>query len=243
MGRREDARKIIRYGFICLFIVVLAALFFSWRGGAQEKDKNWVAHDRAEPVLRVHILAHDDSPAEQKLKNRIRDELLVLTDHYRHIPSYDELIGTIEKELVPLENLLNDRLKEMDKDHDHRLKVDLREEYFPLRHYGEEIYPPGKYMALIISIGKGEGQNWWCLLYPPLCFPLAEVTDEVEREDQEDDEEAVTEAVAQKEDEDEVIDAPAGSRKRTDRHLPEVKKTRRWKFKIWEWIKNYIEKE
>lgn len=226
-----------------MIVVALAlAILFVYRYGDARGEDKWVVHDPAGPILRVHILAHDDSPAEQELKNKVRDELLASVDHYRHIISYDELIDNIGKELVPLENHLRGRLKKMDGGLDHRLKVELKEEYFPLRHYGEEIYPPGKYMALVVSIGDGKGQNWWCLLYPPLCFPLAEMTDEIEKE--EEDEQAAVETMATGESESRVDEALAETWwNGLGRYLPEIEMKGRWKIKIWEWIKNCIEKE
>lgn len=243
MEQKQNGRTRIikRYALFCLALVILVALLVYRYGGTPGRDK-WIVHDPADPILRVHVLAHDDSPAEQKLKNEVRDELLAFVDRYRHIPSYGELIENIEKELVPLENHLRGRLKETDGEPDHRLKVELKEEYFPLRHYGEDIYPPGKYMALVVSIGDGKGQNWWCLLYPPLCFPLAELTDEVE--EREEDGQVAIETIATGEGGSEVGEVLAERWwNGWGRYLPEIEIKGRWKIKIWEWIKNCIEKE
>lgn len=241
MERKQNVRTMKKYALFCLIVVILVALFAYRHGGTPGRDK-WIVHDLAEPILRVHVLAHDDSPAEQKLKNEVRDELLAFVDHYRHIPSCGELIENIEKELVPLENHLRGRLRKMDGKPDHHLKVELKEEYFPLRHYGEEIYPSGKYMALVVSIGDAKGQNWWCLLYPPLCFPLAEMTDEVEKH--EEDEQDAIETIATGEGGSGVDEAPAETWwNGLGRYLSKIEIKGRWKIKIWEWIKNCIEKE
>ena len=56
-----------------------------------------------------------------------------------------------------------------DKGYDYHVNLQLTIEEFPYREYGSHIYPPGKYQALKIILGEGQGENWWCVLYPPLC--------------------------------------------------------------------------
>jgi len=144
-------------------------------------------HDN-EDILRVHIMAHDNSPQEQALKEQVRDEFLALTEHYRYFECRDALLENLEKDIGELEAKLNDKIKVMSNNseknwetppgqtgsYDRSAEVKLTEKNFPLRHYGEHIFPPGEYQALVVNIGKAKGQNWWCLLYPPLCFPMAE---------------------------------------------------------------------
>lgn len=232
---------LIRLKRTLFFIILILPVFFFLIHTAGEKGNSWVVQDISEPVLRVHILAHDDSPQEQSFKNRIKKDFLSLTSHYRNAHSYADLTEKIKQELEILEAAVNEKSRQYDGYNENRdIKVAMGQEYFPLRHYGEKVYPPGEYMALIVTIGEGKGENWWCLLYPPLCFPFASVSEECrEPEDCGEDSEE------EREKEDDIIDVMANNLVLNEELLNDKKeeKERRWKLIIVEWIKNLIEKE
>ncbi len=223
--------------YTCLVLLIIMIYFSGLKSVALKSPDNWVVHDMAEPVLRVHILAHNNSPEEQNLKNRVRDDFLALTSHYSDESSWQELIETIEQERHLLEVALNKKIIKYGTANNREAEVKLQKEFFPLRHYGEKIYPPGEYMALIVTIGEGKGENWWCLLYPALCFPLAQVN-----------EKASTEEGMVKENNNDVVEAMAtfklSNKNKTEVDSEKEEKTEgRWKFKIWEWIKSTFEKK
>ncbi len=124
-------------------------------------------------VVRLHILANSDSTADQELKIKVRDALLdkntlLLTQRvtkenaveYFEL-SRDELLEAARS--VIAENGFN-----------YDVKMYIDEEYFETRQYGDMTFPAGEYTALKVIIGSGEGKNWWCVMFPPLCVPAAD---------------------------------------------------------------------
>ena len=126
-----------------------------------------------EDVIRLHILANSNSEIDQEVKLKVRDALLetnasILSDsvtkenakeHFES--SKDILLKTAKKTLK--ENGFN-----------YNVKITLQEEYFNTRSYGNLTFPAGQYTALKIVLGEGEGKNWWCVMFPPLCVPTAD---------------------------------------------------------------------
>ena len=126
-----------------------------------------------EDVVRLHILANSNSEIDQEVKLKVRDALLetnasILSDsvtkenakeHFES--SKDILLKTAKKTLK--ENGFN-----------YNVKITLQEEYFNTRTYGNLTFPAGQYTALKVVLGEGEGKNWWCVMFPPLCVPAAD---------------------------------------------------------------------
>lgn len=126
-----------------------------------------------EDVVRLHILANSDSKADQEVKLRVRDALLetnasILSDNVTtenakdHFEESKELLLKTAKETLK-ENGFN-----------YNVKITLQEEYFNTRAYGNLTFPAGQYTALKVVLGEGEGKNWWCVMFPPLCIPAAD---------------------------------------------------------------------
>lgn len=124
-------------------------------------------------VVRLHILANSDSQADQEVKLKVRDALLetnasilsdsVTTENAReHFEkSKDILLQTAEEALI-------------ENGFDYNVKITLQKEYFETRAYGDLTFPAGQYTALKVILGEGEGKNWWCVMFPPLCVPAAD---------------------------------------------------------------------
>ena len=137
-------------------------------------------------VLRLHILADSDSPRDQQLKLKVRDELLrnglftEAADYSEAEAIAAESLGEIERtaERVLRKNGCGDRVT-----------AELADVDFDERIYGGITMPAGHYRALRIKIGKAEGHNWWCVMYPPLCLPAACDTTDDEIEENKDEEE------------------------------------------------------
>ncbi len=126
-----------------------------------------------EEVVRLHILANSDSAADQQVKLAVRDALLkenalilnegVTTDnaHIYFEESKDILLKTA------IETLKG-------KGFDYGVTISLEQEYFETREYGELTFPAGEYLSLKVVLGEGNGKNWWCVMFPPLCIPVAD---------------------------------------------------------------------
>lgn len=117
-----------------------------------------------EDIIRIHIRAHDDSAQEQEIKGQVRDAVNLYLEPI--------LNGCLNKEEA--ERALNEcipKLEEIGQEVSGReVTASLRREEFPQRTYGDVVYPAGEYEALIIEIGAGQGANWWCVAFPPVCY-------------------------------------------------------------------------
>jgi stage II sporulation protein R len=123
-----------------------------------------------EESIRLRILANSDSPQDQWVKREVRDQVRALINEWvaDSPQSLQEARDLINSRIPELQVLVGDVLKKDGFNYDY--KVELAVVPFPTKMYGKEVYPAGEYEALRITLGNGEGQNWWCVLFPPLCF-------------------------------------------------------------------------
>lgn len=123
-------------------------------------------------VLRFHVVAASDSKKDQSLKLRLRDELLLKgKEIFSQSETKNEAQAKIEDDLKKIQNCAQSFLIKNGCSHD--VSVSLEKSYFPTRKYEGFTLPAGYYDALRVVIGKGEGQNWWCVMFPALCLPAA----------------------------------------------------------------------
>ncbi len=125
----------------------------------------------AEGVLRLHVIANSDSPADQAVKLRVRDAILRCMEPGESIRDAETFVMEHGDTLL----LAAERtLRENGFSYSAQLMLGTFD--FPDRTYGGTLYPAGEYEALRVVLGRGAGQNWWCVLFPPLCI----VTEETE---------------------------------------------------------------
>lgn len=131
-------------------------------------------------VLRLHILADSDSPEDQNIKLIVRDVLLNCGNAvFSGKTDLDTVRDTFERERQNLIDIIDNTL--LYNGFNYKSDIFLAEEYFTTRTYGDYTLPAGKYLALKVILGEGEGHNWWCVMFPPLCLPAAS-SDEKELE-------------------------------------------------------------
>lgn len=119
--------------------------------------------------LRIHIRANSNSEVDQKVKYLIKDEFVnFLTPKLAFCGSKEEVISMIDVESTNLENLADTILAE--NGFSYTSKVKINREMFPTRTYDGLTLESGIYDALIVELGHASGNNWWCVIYPPLCF-------------------------------------------------------------------------
>ncbi|MEI5909072.1 stage II sporulation protein R [Bacillus spongiae] len=129
-------------------------------------DEIMVIPDEA---IRLRILANSDSNQDQALKRMIRDEVnKQITLWVENLTNIDEARATIQRNLPAIEQIALDVMNE--EDVQQALSIDFGEVQFPTKLYGNYLYPAGEYEAILITLGDGQGANWWCVLFPPLCF-------------------------------------------------------------------------
>ena len=120
----------------------------------------------SEKIIRLHILGNSNNIFDQEIKYRIRDKVT---------ENYDLKGENIEQQYKLLEKNLDNIKNDVDKWRmelgvDYRCKVTLTKDVFPTKQYGNLKLPYGKYTALKIILGNGDGKNWWCVMFPPMCF-------------------------------------------------------------------------
>ena len=123
-------------------------------------------------VVRLHVLANSDSEQDQALKLLVRDEVLKVTaPMLKDCESRDQAIEILQKNSDLLQRAAQSVVDAQG--YDYPVTILLGEEKYPTRNYESCCFPSGTYVSLRVCIGKAEGQNWWCVLFPPLCLSAA----------------------------------------------------------------------
>lgn len=156
--------KYLAAGFTFLLLSII--LLFTYLRTAEDE----ALADRVAPsILRFHVVANSDSDEDQDLKLQVKELLLNhMADNLASASDADEVRTYVTKHKAELEETAEAYMASMG--YDYRAEASLTREYFPTKTYGDMVFPCGVYEALKITLGEGEGHNWWCVLYPPMCF-------------------------------------------------------------------------
>jgi len=158
---------------ISVTVGIIVAILFSICSFAKTSEE--IRSD----VLRLHVIANSDTSVEQNLKLRLRDYILQEgKDIFNGSVNVENAVEKIEPVLPELEKSAKAFVNQAGFDYD--VKISLSNEYFTTRTYETVTLPAGKYLALRVVIGSGEGHNWWCVMFPPMCVPAADKKDEIE---------------------------------------------------------------
>lgn len=132
----------------------------------------------ADSVIRLHVIAHSDSRADQELKYQVRDR--ILTEAAALYQPGDDL-RQVRKNMEDNLDLLAQAGREVveEQGYDYPVSARLERTWFPTKKYVDFALPAGNYTALRIVVGEGKGENWWCVAFPPLCLgSVSETVDE-----------------------------------------------------------------
>ncbi len=121
-------------------------------------------------TVRLHVIANSDSEGDQALKLKVRDVIVARMSDY-NAKSKEEALSYIEEDMDNLKKIAEECIKKQG--YDNPVSIEIGEESYPTREYEDFTLPAGKYTSLRVIIGEGSGQNWWCVLYPPLCTAYA----------------------------------------------------------------------
>ncbi|MCI6729619.1 MAG: stage II sporulation protein R [Clostridiales bacterium] len=150
-----------------LLILVLAASVVTGGAGLLRDQETL-----EEGLLRLHVVANSDAPEDQAVKLRVKDAVVsMLEETMEAMPTVEEARAYLETHLPQIEETANRVLKELGSGLE--AVVTFARERFPTREYDTFRLPAGVYQALRITIGAGEGHNWWCVLFPSLCVPAS----------------------------------------------------------------------
>ena len=153
----------VKYSILILFLLFLyiAVCAFSY--------VNAVSYDIADSVFRLHVIANSDSKEDQDLKYIVRDNVLnFMNDICKDAKSKKEAIDIANKHKDDFKRIALDTINKNGFNYD--VAVEIGNFSFPTKTYGDISLPSGYYDALRIKIGEAKGQNWWCVMFPPLCF-------------------------------------------------------------------------
>ncbi len=153
----SDEKKCV----LCLALVILMGfiLFYTYIGDSQ---------NQYEGIVRLHVLANSDTVGDQALKLKVRDAVIEYMEKQEDLHSAEETREYLGENLDRLEKIAEGVIAS--EGYDYSAKADLGVRYIPEKTYGDITFPAGNYEALNITIGRGEGENWWCVLFPPLCL-------------------------------------------------------------------------
>ncbi len=128
-----------------------------------------VSSDIQDSVFRLHVIANSDSEEDQNLKYIVRDKILEYINSISNNEiSKEDVIILINDNLDNIKKIAEDTIHE--NGFDYSVKLNIGNFAFPTKTYGDISFPAGFYDALKVEIGEAKGQNWWCVMFPPLCF-------------------------------------------------------------------------
>lgn len=128
-----------------------------------------VSNNIADSVFRLHIIANSDSEEDQNLKLKIRDELLsYMNSISENSINKEETIKIAEEHIQEFKHIAEKVIRENGFNYD--VNIEIGKANFPTKYYGDITLPAGIYDALKVQIGEANGKNWWCVMFPPLCF-------------------------------------------------------------------------
>lgn len=149
----------------CAFLILISSICFSFANSDDGYD--------GVQYLRIHIRANSNSENDQTVKYMVKDAIVdFLTPKLAYITDKDSAIETVQNNLKVISYVCDKKLQE--NGFNYGANAILQKEKFPTRNYGELTLPAGEYDALIVNLGDAKGDNWWCVVYPPLCFTNSE---------------------------------------------------------------------
>ncbi len=150
-------------------IIILSILLFIYISVCAFSYAQSVSIDIANSVFRLHVIANSDTKVDQNLKYKVRDNLLKFMNNLcKNCNTKEEAINITKEHENDFKNIAIQTIKQ--NGYDYNVKINIGNFEFPTKQYGDISLPAGFYDALRVEIGEAKGQNWWCVMFPPLCF-------------------------------------------------------------------------
>ena len=154
----SDERKCVIALILVLFMGLL--LVYTYAGDGCRNDH--------EGILRLHVIANSNKAGDQALKLKVRDAVIEYMADQKDLKTVDETREYLKENKKRLQRIAEGVIAAQG--YDYPAAVELGVRYIPQKTYGDITFPAGNYEALNITIGSGQGENWWCVLFPPLCL-------------------------------------------------------------------------
>ena len=149
--------------------IILIILLFFYIFISAFSYVNAVSKDISNSVFRLHVLANSDSAEDQNLKYKVRDNLInYMNEICSNVSTKEEAIEIAQNHISEFTTIAENTIRE--NGYDYSVTTEIGNFSFPKKEYGDISLPEGMYDALRVKIGEAKGQNWWCVMFPPLCF-------------------------------------------------------------------------
>ena len=150
-------------------VIILSILLFLYISISAFSYAQTISTDLAECVFRLHVIANSDSDEDQNLKYIVRDNLLTYMNSLcENCQSKEEAISMVQENKNIFQEIATKTIQE--NGYNYAVTINIGNFEFPTKNYGDISLPAGYYDALRVEIGEAKGQNWWCVMFPPLCF-------------------------------------------------------------------------
>ena len=161
----KDNRSITKSSIVLLMGLVLVVIGLTMAISYSGVTTNALA----DKIIRFHVVANSDSTQDQLLKQQAKDEIIAYMEPLlKDSTSIEETRYIIKESLPAIKEVAEEVVDKWEKDYE--VYVALDEASFPTKSYGDVVLPAGKYEACRVVIGEGKGENWWCVMFPPLCY-------------------------------------------------------------------------
>ena len=151
--------------FLPFLLLIMLFVFFSFF--TINNYASTVSSDLSNSFFRLHILANSDSDEDQELKLKVRNKIIEYMNKH-NFKSKQDAINYVQNNTNEFYKIAENTIKE--NGYNYSVKINIGNFYFPTKYYGNISLPAGYYDGIKIEIGEAKGQNWWCSLFPPLCF-------------------------------------------------------------------------
>lgn len=168
----RNSHHFFSFSSVSRVVLLIVAIGFGLLGIAGQYVAASLGDVIPEDAIRIRIIANSDKKADQSAKNKVRDEIASYIQSWGGMPdTHDEAYALIKSRLNDIQGIVDRELNELGVSYEG--VAELGEVPFPEKTFDGESYEPGNYEALRITLGKGKGTNWWCVLFPPLCLTAA----------------------------------------------------------------------
>lgn len=172
MGNKKSFFKktiLLVVGLITISMLAAIVSNSGIAGGIKDESTNKAQQDIASKLIRLHVIANSNSDRDQALKLKVRDSIVKALDkEFRAMNNIEDTRNYIKNNLDKIEKIAKREVQ--GNGENYNVKALFGKFPFPVKTYGYVTLPAGEYEALRVVIGSGKGANWWCVLFPPLCF-------------------------------------------------------------------------
>lgn len=158
-----------KYSLPIFIVSIIIGLAYAYITSKPNNDISTIQQGISHKIIRFHVIANSDSDADQALKLKVKEAVVNYTSELlcnsKSINETEDLLSAHTTDIISIANSVI-----TENGYDYPVTAEITDTYFPTKSYGSYTFPPGTYRAFQIKIGEAKGKNWWCVLYPPLCF-------------------------------------------------------------------------